>query len=532
MQRTTAYLTNIAPWFALAATLSFSACRRDTSTIQGNEMRTALGDLASAEDVYYATNLRYSADQSLIVGLTLPDGVKLSVERADEHGWRASASHEHGDETCFETGRNDGTAALAVVEGPTCNPLHVSATLRDVRGRAITSGAAATENAETIDDQPAQPQTPVTPVVASNASTTPMPAGTSSVLLPAVNPAEDFGYPTQTVNRLAIRQLLLNKSYDVLDRVLAAYADSVLRDFRVEYRLFDAYAAFDIAVPSLEPRLTEWVKQRPKSPAARLARAMFFRASAWNARGGALYRETPRDQIQRMNKFFTLSLADIDAALRLEPKSIVAYRQLIDLAREQGDVRASQRFLQEGLKLQPNSFVLRMGHMLVLLPRWGGSYKAMNAFVDESAPYVKTNPRIAALGGFVDWDQGRVAERAGRDGDAIEAYQRALQYGNLWEFRYQRAAYNSRSDRLEDALADLNSVLAQVPQFADALSERSHVTYELGRQASGDASASYYRQAFRDIMLAAALDPTDEDIQERLAFMGKNIPDYAPPNPE
>jgi len=83
-----------------------------------------------------------------------------------------------------------------------------------------------------------------------------------------------------------------------------------------------------------------------------------------------------------------------------------------------------------------------------------------------------------------------------------------------------------------EALEDFNSALRQSPQDADALNERCHVEYELGRQTPGEAKASYYAQAFRDIEMAAALDPTDEDIQERLAFMRANIPEFARSAPE
>jgi hypothetical protein len=326
-----------------------------------------------------------------------------------------------------------------------------------------------------------------------------------------------------------MRRLLLSRSYDILDRVLAAYADSVLHDYRVEYRLFDAYAAFGVAVPSMEPFLTEWVQTRPNSPAAHLARASFFRASAWNARGYKYASETSREQFQRMANFLRLTLADLDAGLKLDQKSVAAYRQLIDLAAIDGDKPASRRFLREGLKLQPNSFVLRMAHMHNLEPRWGGSYEEMAEFAQESAPYAKRNPRIAALKGYVDWEEGRVAEAGGRNGDAIEAYQRALETGNLWEFRYQRGKFNSRSNQNEAALDDFNSVLQQYPQFADALNERAAVAYELGRQALGADKASYFSQAFRDVVMAAAIDPVDEDIQESLAFYRKNIPRYEPP---
>ena len=89
---------------------------------------------------------------------------------------------------------------------------------------------------------------------------------------------------------------------------------------------------------------------------------------------------------------------------------------------------------------------------------------AMEEFAKESAPYAAKNPRIKALEGFADWDKGRMSESAGNKGDAIEAYERALQFGNFWQFRYQRGAYNSRSDQNEEALEDFNSAVAQYPR--------------------------------------------------------------------
>jgi tetratricopeptide (TPR) repeat protein len=510
--------------------LCLTACERTSKpTVQGTEMRSALADLAAAEDVFYATNLRYSSDQSTIVALTLPRGVTLTIESADEHGWRATASHEHGVETCSESGRNVGSMALAIVEGPTCKPVVLTGTQRDVRGRPAVATAPVDKAAPTL-----APDAPVPALAPERRESTPtaLTGGAPSLLLTVdATPNEDFGYPTQTIDKLAVRRLLQARSYDALDQVLAAYADSVLRDHRVEYRLFDAYAAFAVAVPALEPLLTDWVKQRPTSAAARLARANFFKASGWNARGFRYAGETSDQQFARMGNFFRLTVADLEVALRLAPNSVVAYRQLIDLSSSQRDRTASRRFLDQALKLQPNSFVLRMAHMNNLLPRWGGSYDAMARFAEESAPYAVRNPRINALKGFVDWDKGRISNAAGKKGDAIEAYQRALQFGNLWLFRYDRGRFNYRSDNEEQALEDFNSSLQQVPQNADALNERSSVAYELGRHASGDAKAAYYSRAFRDIELAAALDPTDEDIQESLAFMRKNIPEYAPPTP-
>ena len=510
---------------AIVGVLCLSACsERRNSTIQGEEMRVALADLAGAEDVYYANNLRYSADQSTIVALTLPSGVSLIIENADEHGWRATATHEYGVETCYVSGRNDGSLALAVVEGPTCKPLTVSATLRDVRGRAIVPPPQ-TRKGSTPDD----PEPPVSS--ASAVPDIPLPANEAtekiSLFLPIGSQTENFGYPAETIDKLAVRQVLLDRYYDALDRVLAAYGDSVQKDYRVEYRLFDAYSAFGVAILSLEPRLNEWVKLRPKSVPALLARAIFYRAAGWNARGTAPSRETTREQFQRMDSFFQRSLADLTAARRLDPKSIVAYRLMINMAASRAELTESREMLDEALKIQPYSFVLRVAHM-ENLRRWG-SYDAMEEFANQSAPYAKRNPRIKALQGFVDLDRAEDFERDDRKGDAIEAYQRALRFGDYWEFHYQRGSYYSRSDMDEDALEDFNAVLSQRPQSDDALGRRAASEYELARHTFGEAKDAYFSQAFRDIQLAVALDPTDERHLRDLDFYRKNIPEYAPP---
>ncbi|MEA2325215.1 MAG: uncharacterized protein QOE68_174 [Thermoanaerobaculia bacterium] len=353
------------------------------------------------------------------------------------------------------------------------------------------------------------------------------PGGLARLLLPvARNSTEDFGYPTQTIDRLAVRRLLFARSYDTLDVVLSAYADSVVRDYRMEYRLFDAYAAFDVAVPSLEPLLTEWVRQRPRSAAALLARGTFLNAAGWDARGTKFARDTRREQFDKMNDYVRRAKVDFIAALRFSPNSIVAYRGLL---RMRLDPKTARELLDQGLKIQPYSFRLRWSYMDNLLPRWGGSYRQMKRFAEESAPYAARNPRILALGGFVDRDKGQLLERDGHTADAIKAYSRALTFGDFCEFRYQRGVAYWRAKLYKAALEDLNTALAQCPQHADALYERSWVTYDLGFASSGTERSAYFAQSYDDIEMAVALDPTDSYYQRHLAFVRVNIPNFAPP---
>ena len=353
-----------------------------------------------------------------------------------------------------------------------------------------------------------------------------------SLLLPvAGSPADDFGYPNQTIDRLAVRRLLMDRAYDALDTVLTAYADSARRDYRLEYRLFDAYGAFEVAVPWLAPRLNEWVQLRPGSAAALLARATFLAACGWHARGTAWAGDTPPEQFALMGAFFRDAMADVAAALSRTPNSMVAYRELMNLARSLGDIPASRKALDQALKIQPYSFLLRASHMYILEPRWGGSYQAMTDFASESAPYWDRNPRLQALQGFGDWDRGRVLAAAGEKVEALQEFQEALRFGDLGLFRYERGLFYSISERYAEALEDFTSALLQRPQHPDALFHRAIAEYNLGLKASDNTKGASFSQAFRDLELAVELDPTEQGYQQLLAQLRQSVPEFDPRRP-
>jgi tetratricopeptide (TPR) repeat protein len=122
-----------------------------------------------------------------------------------------------------------------------------------------------------------------------------------------------------------------------------------------------------------------------------------------------------------------------------------------------------------------------------------------------------------------------VLKKEGRKAEAIKAFGRALAHGDFWQFRYERGNLYFHADQNKEALEDLNKAVEQNPQDADALYERSWVSYELGFDAKGAARSAYFAQAYDDIVLSVALDPTDEYHQKQLAFVRENIPAFAPP---
>jgi tetratricopeptide (TPR) repeat protein len=232
---------------------------------------------------------------------------------------------------------------------------------------------------------------------------------------------------------------------------------------------------------------------------------------------------------RRWTRFFARASTDFYFGMRLDPRSIVPYHGLMNIAMNEPDHAMGRLLLDRGLKLQPYSFILRVAYMWSLLPRWGGSYAAMEEFAKESAPYAAKNQRIKALAGYEDWDRGRVLEEKKDYARAEAAFTRALEVGDASQFRFDRGDLYWRRDKYREALEDLNSALLKRPQDTRGLYERSKVAYHLGFHGSGDERTSMFTQAYDDAELSVALDPTDEYHQEHLEFIRQNLPAFAPP---
>jgi tetratricopeptide (TPR) repeat protein len=342
-----------------------------------------------------------------------------------------------------------------------------------------------------------------------------------------LNEPEDLGYPIGTVDRLDVRSLLLDRSYDRLDSLLTAYTDSARRDFRLEYRFFDAYNAFDVGDIATGAYLDDWVRERPRSGNALLARATHYVAAGWEARGESVRRQTSRDKFVGMREYFQRARSDVDSSLRVMPCNVIGYHLLMRAATTAGDTKMSRALLDQALIIQPYSFLLRARHMYNLVPRWGGSYREMEDFAAESDALVDRNPRLRALHGFPAWDRADVLARQKDTAGALEQFDIALSFGDFWQFRLDRAELYYRLDRYKEALEDLDRAQIQRPQYVEMLDYRSSVEYALGRDATGAEAARLFSQAFRHAELAERLDPTDPRVQETLAFFRKSIPEYA-----
>ena len=111
-----------------------------------------------------------------------------------------------------------------------------------------------------------------------------------------------------------------------------------------------------------------------------------------------------------MNHFLEKVILDARTALARAPKLTEGYALLIDVARTVGAQRGCGEVAREGLSVAPASMRIRWALAMCRLPRWGGSHEAVRAIWDQAEPFVADHPALAALGGVVSWDLGRLSE--------------------------------------------------------------------------------------------------------------------------
>lgn len=164
-----------------------------------------------------------------------------------------------------------------------------------------------------------------------------------------------------------------------------------------------------------------WLALAPDSAFANAARGLWLKNQAWEARGPKWIRDTPIDQQRKMIAIGREAVALFEKSLRLEPKLLPAHAALMDLARSTGDELLAGSAFAQATRVDPACRVTTKYRMLSLLPRWGGSYQAMDAYATELAQYFARRPLVALTAVLPLDDRGDVLFRAGKYAQAVVA---------------------------------------------------------------------------------------------------------------
>jgi tetratricopeptide (TPR) repeat protein len=301
--------------------------------------------------------------------------------------------------------------------------------------------------------------------------------------------------PPFTANKVEIIQELRDRKFEALDTQLNSYQKAFEENVLEELNLAIAFDSFSFTDPAISPLLDEWVKTEPNSYPAHLARAQQLNALGWQARGNRFTNKTSEQQFAEMKSLHDESVKEAAAAIKLNPKSSIAYGLIIDAAKGDGDGKELNEAYSAGIKNVPLSLSIRVYVMDALDPKWGGSHEAMTMFAAEAQKFVGQNPRLVNLKAYVYFDLAAEASGNGDQKKAIRLYNQAIDEGGDLSAAYLYRGNTYAYLRLfPDALEDLTRANILRPQNPNVLAALAYAYSGLNRPKDTLAVIEQYRQ--------------------------------------
>lgn len=284
---------------------------------------------------------------------------------------------------------------------------------------------------------------------------------------------------------------------DAMARVHAAYE----RDRRTENEFHKLAYEFYRADPELPNLLDAWVTQRPTDPFAYLARGIYRLKMGWLSRGGKFAAQTTGGQFRDMAAWRTLATADLEQATRHMPRLVEAYCYQIEADQTAGGQRKRTLF-EQAIKINPDSFIAREFYLHTLTPRWGGSYEAMDRFVQTFRRSYERTPELRALEGRVAADQAELLAYHEQNQQAKVLFTEALSKGDFW---FTNQAYG-------ELLYDLGDHAGARDQFTKVIHHKPGFKRAWWFRALALRNLEAHAQALADIDRAVAIEPRDDAV--------------------
>ena len=334
--------------------------------------------------------------------------------------------------------------------------------------------------------------------------------------LPVVDrPGSDtYGYPRSYVDRAALRSLLGRGRYAELSKYIEQFQADAEGDFHYEYYISDALDAFGTAERPLDAPLDAWVAAMPDSFAPYAARGAHRFALGFAERGEEFAAKTDADNFKGMEAAFELSFADLEHALRLNPRLMPARRNEISIAYVGSRHRADlEGMFKRAFELCPGCFQLRAYQQYALEPRWTGSYEQMAKAA--AAAKRSLNPRFAQLPGYELIDRAKVLSSNKDYAGAIALDRRAVALGDNADFLLQLARDLTYQNDAVNALPALTQALALRPQRTDLLYYRAYLYTR--------SETRNYEAGYADLLLGLRLAPADPDGRSTLRYLAQGL---------
>jgi len=272
------------------------------------------------------------------------------------------------------------------------------------------------------------------------------------------------------VEFLSLRELLKERNYEQLNQVIKEYQREYEREPNNEFRLTDAYRAFQLSDDSYQQIFVDWMDATPENYQPYLAAAHYHFQRGWSARGSSFMSEVSVDDKTRFVEELEHAALLIGWTLDINPDLMPAYRLGINIERSLQGYQESSVITDEAFKRFPDSLALRITDLMKYRPRWGGSYDLMHNHVENTIALHPNTEKFKLLRGY---------------------------------YYLRRSKYNMALERFDNSLRDINTAIELRPTNYDHYIQKGHVlvkmdqvnaaldSYNLAHQLSPKTQASF-----------------------------------------
>ena len=311
-------------------------------------------------------------------------------------------------------------------------------------------------------------------------------------LFPLLSLGQPIRYQRR-VDKSTILFLFQHHLFKSLTSKLEEYQSLYDQDYKEEENVFNAFDVFSKVDTSLGELFVAWIKECPGSYVPYEARAKYYCACARQARGRKWKMEKDKKEYKEMEEYYSLSLLDINEALKNNNRSDVCYAMMIEIGSATDNEDMKNRALADALTNHPYAYRIRLKYLETLIPRMGGSYDKMKAFIDSCVKYFEFNPKLKELSASIPADKGNFFSYLGKYEEAIKMYTEAINYSDCQSYYAERGdAYVHLNDYV-DALKDYDHALELSPNDPDYL-DRKIRTIALQKNQSETKGTNQYVQ--------------------------------------
>jgi tetratricopeptide (TPR) repeat protein len=293
------------------------------------------------------------------------------------------------------------------------------------------------------------------------------------------------------VGRDQILALLRDHRLDDLDRLLNEINDAVNAQKRPEGDLVRAFRAFQTSDRQVSNQLEGWVKERPKSAMALIARGVHYFHLAHTAH----YIEPLPDQDAATVSKLQRQLRDagfmsVQHGLAQKEMISIGFVWTIEYFIELGQSHNIEKWYRIAINDLPASPAIHRTYLSAFVP-WrqaGESWQESLVHQKEVWETLRTgfaqDPDFAWLRGYLDETMAETYRRQGEPARALERYDAALASGKTAELLLGRGFVLLETGDNQAALRDFNEAVGMDSEFADAAHGRALAEAALGDNAA------------------------------------------------